>query len=723
MRAAVLFVLFFTAMLGLAQTSDSTVSGSENFSVGGRGPDVPKAKVDAVIDDYHGHKITDPYRWLENGNSPETQRFSEEQNAYTRRVLDALPGRDRLRARLEQLLTIGRIEAPRSAGPWYFYERREGTQNQPVVYVREGLHGKDRPLIDVNALAPDGTIALDWWYPSQDGKLVAYGTSPNGSEISTLRVIETATGKLLPEQIGRTRAATVAWLPGNSGFYYTRYPRPGDVPAGQEVYNRHVFFHRLGGAENSDGLKDPLVFGDGIDPQDWPEVFLSHDGRWLLVHVSSGWSKTELFLKDLNAQKGEFVRLTSGKNFIYQGQLAGGYLYITTNEDAPRYRVFKVPCASPARENWKEIIPQAGDTIDENIRVAGGRIIVPYIHDASSALTIFDLEGRRIAGVAMPTLGTIVSLSGEPQYKEAFFSFFSFAMPTTVYHLTLEGKTSQWTTVKSGIDPSKYEVRQLWFRSKDSTRVPMFVVHKKGLALNGHNPAMLSGYGGFNIARTPYFNRNAMILLLEHGGVYADVQLRGGSEFGEEWHRGGMLAHKQNTFDDFIAAAEYLIAQKYTDKDHLAIQGGSNGGLLMGAAFTQRPDLFRAVVCQVPLLDMLRYQNFQIAKLWIPEYGSSEDPAQFGWLYAYSPYHHVKAGTVYPSILFMTADSDTRVDPMHARKMAALMQAQAANGPGRPILLRLDSKAGHGAGKPIGKLLEDDTDLWCFVFWQLGIRI
>ena len=716
-------MLFFTTVLGLTQARNSAVSETESPSGGNRRIDIPKAKVEAVVDDYHGHKISDPYRWLEDGNSPETQRFSEEQNAFTRRVLDALPGRDKLRARIEQLLTIGRIDAPRSAGPWYFTERREGTQNQPVVYVREGLHGKDHPLIDVNALAPDGTIALDWWYPSQDGKLVAYGTSPNGSEISTLRGIETTTGKLLPEQIGRTRAASVAWLPDNSGFYYTRYPRPGDVPAGQEAYNRHVFFHHLGAAENSEGLKDPLVFGEGIDPQDWPDVLISHSGRWLMVHVSSGWSKAELFLKDLKAPKGEFLRLTSGKNFLYQGQLAGDDLYITTNEDAPRYRVFKVRCASPARKNWKEIIAQSGDTIDDNIRVAGGRIIVPYIHDASSALTIFDLEGRRIAGVAMPTLGSILSLSAEPQNKEAFFSFFSFAMPTTVYHLTLEGKTLQWMALKSDIDPSKYEVRQLWFKSKDSTRVPMFVVHKKGLALNGRNPAMLSGYGGFNIARTPFFDRNAMLLLLEHGGVYADVQLRGGSEFGEEWHRGGMLAHKQNTFDDFIAAAEYLIAQKYTDKDHLAIQGGSNGGLLMGAAFTQRPDLFRAVVCQVPLLDMLRYQRFQIAKLWIPEYGSSDDPAQFDWLYAYSPYHHVKAGTVYPSILFMTADSDTRVDPMHARKMAALMQAQAGNGPDRPILLRLDSKAGHGAGKPIGKLLEDDTDLWSFVFWQLGIRI
>src|SRR5258708_2482467 len=321
----------------------------------------------------------------------------------------------------------------------------------------------------------------------------------------------------------------------------------------------------------------------------------------------------------------------------------------------------------------------------------------------------------------MPTLESINGIGGQPEGTEGFFGFSSFALPSTIYHVTLDGKLSQWETVKSDIDSSKYEVQQLWFNSKDGVRVPMFVVHKKGLVLNGKNPTVLSGYGGFNIGRTPSFNRNAMLLLLEHGGIYDDAQLRGGSEFGEQWHRDGMLDKKQNTFNDFIAAAEYLIAQKYTDKDHLAIQGGSNGGLLMGAVLTQRPDLFRAVVCQVPLLDMLRYQKFQIAKLWIPEYGSAEDPKQFEWIYAYSPYHHVKPGTVYPAILFMTADSDTRVDPLHAKKMTALMQAQAGNGSNRPILLRLDSKAGHGIGKPIGKVVEEDTDFWSFVFWQLGI--
>lgn len=683
----------------------------------------PKAEIKTVVDDYHGVKVTDSYRWLEDSQSAETQAFVAQQNAYSQQILAAFPGRAELRARIQQLLHIGRVEAPRPAGVYYFYEKRDGEQNQPIIYVREGIGGKDRALIDVNELAPDGTVALDWWHPSHDGKFVAYGTSPNGSEISTLHVIETATGKLLPEKIWRTRAASVVWLPDNSGFYYTRYPRPGDVPAGQEMYNRRVFFHKLGHADNADGLKDPLIFGEGLDPTHWPNLRLSNDGQWLLVEVEEGWTKSELYLKNLLDPESSLVRVTAGLNFLYGAEVFNGHLYITTNEGAPRYRVFKVACDKLDRSQWREIIPQGDSVIENPARVIGGKIFVQYLRNASSALSIYDLEGKPVAEVAMPTLGSILNqLGGNWESKEAFFSFHSYALPPTAFRVTLDGKVSEFLRVKSDVDPAQYEVKQVWFTSKDGARIPMFIVHKKGLQLNGKIPTVLSGYGGFNLARTPFFDRGAMLVLLEHGGIYADVQLRGGNEFGEEWHRAGMLDKKQNVFDDFIAAAEYLIAQKYTDKEHLAIQGGSNGGLLMGAAFTQRPDLFRAVVCQVPLLDMLRYQRFQIAKLWIAEYGSSDDPKQFDWLYAYSPYQHVKQGTTYPAIFFMTADSDTRVDPMHAKKMTALLQAQAANGQDRPILLRVDTKAGHGVGKPIGKLLEDDVDIWSFVFWQLGIK-
>lgn len=715
-----LLIFIAIILLSVVLSGQSQKSAPSDASAKTAAP--PKAEVKIVVDDYHGHKISDPYRWLEDAKSPETQRFVEEENAYTQQMLDSVPGREQLRSRIEQLLSIGRVEAPLPAGNYYFYELREGKQNQPVIYVREGLNGKDRTLVDVNQLAPDGTVALDWWYPSDDGKYVAYGTSPNGSEISTLQVIETTTGRLLPEKIWRTRAASIAWLPDSSGFYYTRYPRPGDVPAGQEMYNRHVFFHKLGSADNADGLKDPLIFGEGLDPTYWPNVVISNDGKWLLVLISEGWVKSELYLKNLADRNSKFVPVTSGKTFLYDGQILDGQLYITTNEDAPRYHIFKVACSHPARSNWKEIVPQGDAVIENGAAIIGGRLFVQYLRNASSALTLYDLEGKLLANVAMPTLGSITGLGGEWDSKEGFFAFHSYAMPPTAFRVALDGKVSEFLHVKSDIDPTQYVVEQVRFQSKDGTQVPMFVVHKKGLVLNGKTPTVLSGYGGFNLGRTPFFDRNAMLVLLEHGGIYADVQLRGGNEFGEDWHRAGMLDKKQNVFDDFIAAAEYLIAQKYTDKEHLAIQGGSNGGLLMGAAFTQRPDLFRAVVCQVPLLDMLRYQRFQIAKLWIPEYGSSDDPKQFDWLYAYSPYHHVTEGIRYPAILFMTADTDTRVDPMHAKKMTALLQAQAANGLDRPILLRVDTKAGHGIGKPIGKLLEDDLDIWSFVFWQLGIR-
>ena len=679
-------------------------------------PPADKKPVEEIL---HGHKITDPYRWLEDAKSPDTQKWVGKELSYTRSILDPLPGRNELHERLEKLLSIGNISAPQIGGQYYFYTKLEGTQNQPVLLVRDGLLGKDRVLVDVNALAPDGTIALDWWAPSEDGKYVAYGTSPSGSEISTLRVIETETGKLLPDAIERTRAASIAWKVDDSGFYYTRYPKKGEVAEGQENYNRHAFYHALG----SDPAKDPLIFGEGRDPQDWPDVDISNDGRWLLITVEQGWTKSELYLQDLKAGTAP-VRITEGKEFLYGGQIVNGKIYITTNEDSPRYRTFVADTGSPSRSSWKEIIPQS-DAILQGAMVVNGLLLAQYEQNASSQLKLFDTRGKPLGDVQLPAIGSVFGLGGKWNRKEAFFAFHSFTIPDSIYQIDLNGRgTSLWSKVEApGINPDRYEVNQVWFKSKDGTRVPMFVFHKKGLVLDGKTPTLLTAYGGFNVSLTPNF-LGERYLWLEHGGVFAVANLRGGAEFGEDWHRAGMLEKKQNVFDDFAAAAEYLIAQKYTDKDHLAIRGGSNGGLLMGAALTQRPDLFRAVICQVPLLDMLRYQNFQIAKLWVPEYGSSDDPKQFEWLYAYSPYHHVKPGEEYPAILFMTADTDTRVDPMHAKKMAALMQAEAANGRSRerPILLRIDTKAGHGAGKPIAKQVEDLTDIYSFLFWQLGMK-
>jgi prolyl oligopeptidase len=403
----------------------------------------PKAKISPVVDVYHGHQIRDPYRWLEDAESTETRQFVAAENDYTQSILEQIPGRDQLRSRIERLLTIGRMSAPRVAGKRYFYERRDGRQNQAVVYVREGRSGEDRVLIDVNTLSPDGTVSLDWWYPSDDGQYVAFGTSANGSELSTLQVINAGSGTLLAEKIERTRAASVAWLPDNSGFYYTRYPRPGDVPQDEEVYNRRVFFHPLNQSENAGGTQDALVFPDEnhtIDPQHWPDVFISNDGRWLLVEVSQGWTKTDLYLKDLSFPSAKFQRITEGKDFLYYGKILDGQLYITTNEDAPRLRVLKASCATPERANWQEIIPESGAVIEGRATVIGKKLFVHYFRNASSQLQLFDLEGKLFMDVPMPALGSIFDLGGKWNSDSGFFGFISYAVPPTVYEIKFDGQ-------------------------------------------------------------------------------------------------------------------------------------------------------------------------------------------------------------------------------------------------------------------------------------------
>jgi prolyl oligopeptidase len=675
----------------------------------------PATRVAPTRDTLHGVAIEDPYRWLESVDAAEVRAWIDVQNGLTRSTLDALPSRAAIHERLRELLAIGTLSTPSVRGHRYFYSRREGEQNQPILYVRDGVDGPDRVLVDPNQLSGDGTVALDWYFPSRDGKRLAYGTSASGSEQSTLRLLDADSGQHLPDVIPYTRACSVAWKPDASGFYYTRYPTPATVPAGEENYHRHVFYHAVG----TDSAQDAAVFGAGRSPQDWPNVDIAPDGRWLLVTVSQGWTKSEMYLRDLSAPDSPFVTVVEGVDALFGGDMQNDRLYIRTNLDAPRYRLLAADPHRPQREHWQEIIPER-DAVLENISVIAGRLFAHSLRDATSRLDVFTLDGKPLEPIELPTLGSLTGLGGEWNGREAFFGFTSFTIPPAVYRLDLpSGKPSVWQRVEAPIDPSRYAIRQIRYRSKDGTEVPMFLLHRRGLELDGNRPTVLYGYGGFNHSLTPAFMRT-LPLWLEHGGVYAIANLRGGGEYGEAWHRGGMLGNKQNVFDDFIAAGEWLVENKITNRDRLAILGGSNGGLLVGAALTQRPDLFRAVVCAVPLLDMLRYQNFRIAKLWIPEYGSADDAEQFRWLYAYSPYHRVRPGVSYPAVLLTTAESDSRVDPMHALKMAARLQASTACD--RPVLLRVESKAGHGAGKPLTKVVDEQTDVWSFLFWQLGVQ-
>jgi prolyl oligopeptidase len=675
----------------------------------------PQTAAYDIKDLLHGQEIADPYRWLEDGESDETLRWTAEQNAFTQAHLSAVPGRDRIQRRLEELLSIGVLSVPTPVRGRYFYLRREGHQNQPVLYWRDGVEGVDRVAVDPNALNALGTTALDWYYPSEDGRLLAYGISENGSEESELCLLELDTGRQLPERITRMRAASLAWLPDATGFYYTRYPAPGTVPPGDEQYHRAIYFHRLG----TDPERDPLVFKPA-EKEHWPGVSVSPDGRWLVVNVARTFDQTDLYLQDLTSG-GEMVAVARDLPATFDGEVAHGRLFLRTNLDAPTYRVYQVNPAQPDRSTWREIVAPREEAVLEGVVVAQNRLALSYLEGASSRLRLTDLEGHLIQDVPLPTLGSLFGLEAEWNGSELFYGFSSYTVPPSVYRIDLgTGQTSLWRRVEARIDPSRFEVHQVSYRSKDGTPISMFLVHPRELERNSANPTYLSGYGGFNISMTPAFSRS-LLLWLEHGGLIAIPNIRGGGEYGESWHQAGMLGSKQNSFDDFIGAAEWLIRERYTRPERLAAAGGSNGGLLVGAVLTQRPELFRAVLVQVPLLDMLRYHRFLLARLWIPEYGSADDPEQFRWLHAYSPYHHVRPGVAYPAVLLATAESDTRVDPMHARKMAARLQA--ATSADRPVLLRLESQAGHGAGKPLSKVVDELTDSWTFVFSELGVEV
>jgi prolyl oligopeptidase len=666
----------------------------------------PPTRVDNVKETIHGVVVSDPYRWLEDQNSPETRAWIDAQNACTQNLLKTLPGDAAISKRLAELIKVDTISLPVARAGRYFYSKRIAGQDLFVLYMRRGAAGAEEMLVDPASLSQDHTTSVNFEGYSEDGKLVAYGVRKGGEDEVSIHLIDTDTRKEIPDSLPRARYLSgIAFKSDKTGLYYSKL-----ADAGPRAY-----YHAMGTSSE----QDKEIFGRGYGPDKLLSVDVSENGRYLLfmVFYGSACEKSEVYFQDL-AHNGPITPIVKTINSCFQGEIADDTLYLETNWKAPNWRLLAVPLSNPAQENWKEVIPEGNSRL-EDFRLAGGKVIAQYSHNASSELRVLEVGGKPEGEITLPALGNVSGISGRWRNPEAFLSFQSFAIPATIYRYDIQQHTlAVWAKPAVPIDAGKFEVKQVWYESKDKTRVPMFLFYKKGLKLEGSNPALMTAYGGFDSSETPAFRDDAVVWA-EHGGIFAMPNLRGGGEFGEAWHHAGMLEKKQNVFDDFFAAAEWLIANHYTSSQRLAITGRSNGGLLMGAAMTQRPDLFGAIVCGYPLLDMVRYQKFLVARFWVPEYGSSDDPNQFPFLYAYSPYHHVLSGAKYPAVLFLTGDSDTRVAPLHARKMTAEMQA--AQGGDKPILLMYDTKLGHSEGRPVSKIIKEDTDVLQFLFAQVGV--
>jgi len=664
----------------------------------------PDTRTELLVETLHGVEIADSYRWLEDQDAPETRAWIDQQNAYTDSVLTGLPGREALESVVARVLQVDAISLPNERDGRYFHSKRRADQDLSVIYVREGVEAEDRVLIDPHPMSPDHTVSVSLLDISQDGRLVVYGVRAGGVDEVSIRLRDVDTGADLPDDFPAARYGQVNLTPDKTGFYYERY---GDVAP-------RVMYHAIG----TDPGTDVQLFGDGYGLQHIPVTLLSDDGRWLLVHVIEGSSgPTEIHIKDL-ASDAPFVAVIQDGVTESWAEFAGDQLVITTNLDAPNKRVVVADPANPAVEEWTEIIAERRDVVIQDVRGLGGRLAVSFLQDVQPRAAIYELSGAHVRDIAFDTIGAVGGGAGRWTSDEAFFTFQSYHRPTTIYRYDLAtGDQTVWAQVEVPIDTDRYTVTQTWFESKDGTRVPMFVTHRDDVVLDGENPTLLTGYGGFNLSMTPAFSSLAAVWL-EHGGVFAEANMRGGGEFGEAWHRDGMLERKQNVFDDFIEAAEHLIAEGYTSPEHLAIRGGSNGGLLVGTVSNQRPDLFGVVVCTYPLLDMVRYHQFLVASFWVPEYGSSEDPEQFAYIYDYSPYHNIDATAEYPATLYITGDGDTRVAPLHGRKMAALMQA--THGQSTPVLLRYHTDAGHSGGQPVSQQVDQMVDTVSFLLWQVG---
>jgi prolyl oligopeptidase len=675
----------------------------------------PETKKGDVVDSYFGTNITDPYQWLENDTAADVQEWVKAENEVTQNYLSQISYRDNIKKRLTQIWDFPKYSSPFKEGDWYYFFKNEGLQNQSILYRQKGLDGNPEVFLDPNKLSTDGTASLASFTFSKNHKLCAVGVAQSGSDWNELFVMDVETKEKLTDKIEWVKFSGATWK--GNGFYYSSYDAP---IKGKEFSNQNefmkIYFHTIGTAQTT----DELVYEDKLHPLRYFNAGLTEDERFMFINISEGTSGNEILIKDLSKNETQFKTLFKGfnNNFNVVDNI-GDKLLATTDKGAAKYQLIEVDPANPDEKNWKTIIPENDDLL-ESVSHWNGKLFANYLKDASTRLYKMNVDGTAKEEITLPGIGTATGIGGKKDDTETFYTFTSFTNPGEIYKYDLAtGKSELFRKTEVNFDANNFETKQVFYTSKDGTKVPMFIMHKKGLKLDGTNPTLLYGYGGFNISLTPSFSVSRM-MFLEQGGVYVIASLRGGGEYGEDWHKAGMLAKKQNVFDDFIAAAEFLISEKYTSSEKLAINGGSNGGLLVGACMTQRPELFKVAIPAVGVLDMLKYHKFTIGWGWAVEYGSSDKKEDFEYLLKYSPLHNVKAGINYPATLIMTADHDDRVVPAHSFKFAAELQSKQLKG-GNPTLIRIDSKAGHGAGKPTTKLIEDAADMWSFVLWNLGV--
>ena len=719
-RFTVIVCLFVAALLIAVPFIPTTEAQNSNAGVTQqmiKPNSYPPARKADQVDDYHGVKVADPYRWLEDLDSEETRNWVEAQNKLSFGFLESIPARTAIKDRLTKLWNYEKYGVPFKEGQRYFYTHNSGLQNQAVLYTVPSLEAQPQMILDPNTLSTDGTVALSGLQVSPDGKLLAYSLSASGSDWQEWKVRDVETGKDLSDDLKWVKFSGASWTRDGKGFFYSRYDEPkGDALKGVNYFQK-VYYHQLGAPQ----AEDVLVY-ERPDQKDW--LFggaVTDDGNYLMITVYQGTdTKTRVYYKDLRNKDAQVIKLLDDFDaaYFFIGN-QGTRFWFQTDFESPRGKVIEIDTTNPARSNWKVIVPESKETL-QSVGLVNHRFILNYLKDAYTQVKIYETTGKLVSEVAFPGIGSATGFSGKATDKETFYAFTGFTVPATIYRYDMvTGKSTIFRQPKVDFNPADFETKQVFYTSKDGTKVPMFITYKKGLKLDGNNPTYLYGYGGFNISLTPAFSVGNLVWM-EMGGVYAQPNLRGGGEYGEEWHQGGMKLKKQNVFDDFIAAAEWLIANKYTSTPKLSIGGGSNGGLLVGAALTQRPDLFGAALPAVGVMDMLRFQKFTIGWAWVSDYGSSDNADEFKALYKYSPLHNIKPGTSYPPTMITTADHDDRVWPGHSFKFAAALQAaQAGNA---PILIRIETKAGHGAGKPTSKIIEEIADRWTFLVKTLEMK-